>query len=91
MALVKAFDYIKTAADKAYLARCTCNGDVCQCDHDDGHNSFHASNSNKETKPMSTIIDKMSAVDRAKLADSVAAAAQHMNEKEIKDLLATLV
>jgi hypothetical protein len=90
MPLVKAFDFINTAADKAYLARCTCQGGVCQCSHDDGQNSFHASNSNKETKPMS-VIDKMSAVDRAKLADSVAAAAQHMNEKEIKDLLATLV
>ena len=51
MTLVKAFDQINTAADKAYLARCTCKGDVCQCSHDDGQNSFHASNpTNKDTQ-----------------------------------------
>ena len=37
-----------------------------------------------------SIIDKMSAVERAKLADTISAAAPHMNEKEIKDLLVTL-
>ena len=92
MPLVKVFDSIHTVADKAYLAHCTCEGDVCQCSHDDGQDLFHtlsASNSNKDSE-MSTIIDKMSAVERAKLADTISAAAPHMNEKEIKDLLVTL-
>jgi hypothetical protein len=44
---------------------------------------------NKETE-MSSIIDKMSATDRAKLADSLVAAAPHMNETELRDTIATL-
>jgi hypothetical protein len=43
----------------------------------------------KDDSEMS-VIDKMSAVERAKLANSIEAAAPHMNESEIKDLLRTL-
>jgi hypothetical protein len=45
---------------------------------------------NKDTTDMSSIIDKMSAVERAKLADSLVAAASHMSETELRDTIVAL-
>jgi hypothetical protein len=90
MALTKAFDRINTAADKAYLAHCTCHGDVCQCNHDDGQNSFHASNSNKDSKMPDTIIERMTAAQRQDLAAKIEAANDHLTHDERRDLIDTL-
>lgn len=91
MPIVKAFDFIKTAADKAYLARCTCQGDVCQCSHDDGHTLFHTLNASSNNKGIEmTILDKMSAADRKELASKIEAAAEQMTPAERRDLIETL-
>jgi hypothetical protein len=50
---------------------------------------FASNDSHKESSEMSTI-QKMSAAERVKLADSIEAAAPHMTEAEIKSLLRTL-
>jgi len=89
MPLVKAFDFINTAADKAYLAKCTCEGDVCQCSHDDGQH-FHTLNSNKDSKQMPNVIEKMTAAQRAELASKIEASAEHMTDAERRELIATL-
>ena len=91
MTLVKAFDQINTAADKAYLARCTCQGDVCQCSHGDGQNSFHASNSTKKDISMSnTIIERMTAAERKDLAAKIESANEHLTADERRDLIDSL-
>src|ERR1700733_14437959 len=87
MALVKAFPWIRTAADKSsFLAVCTCQGDSCTCTHDD-HDLIPAiSATNKETTEMS-FINRMSAAERTKLADTISAANEHMTVDERRDLV----
>jgi hypothetical protein len=75
MPLTKAFDYIRASGGRAFLAHCTCEGDVCNCSHD-GH-TFHASN-NKDSSEMS-ILEKLSAAgitldDLKKVAPSLSPA-----------------
>jgi hypothetical protein len=92
MQLTKAFDWIHTAADKAYLAHCTCNGDVCQCSHDDGQpiHQLSASNNKQDFEMSSSFINRMSAAERTKLADTITAANEHMSIDERRDLVDAL-
>jgi hypothetical protein len=67
MPLTKAFDYINSAADKAFLASCTFKGDACSCTYDDHH--FHALHS--KGIPMPSILDTLSAAERKALANKI--------------------
>jgi hypothetical protein len=82
--LTKAFDWIHTAADKAFFAHCTCNGDVCQCKHDGQH--FHI-NANKDSSTMN-ILEQMKAAG-VKL-DDISAAAKNMPAQDLKVLIKAL-
>jgi hypothetical protein len=89
--LTKAFDWIRSAADKSsFLAVCTCLGDSCTCTHDD-HDLIPAisSQTNKDTEQMS-FINRMSAAERTKLADTITAANEHMTLDERRDLVDAL-
>jgi hypothetical protein len=84
MALTKAFDFIRTSADKAFLAHCSCNGAVCQC-HVDGQ--ILATSQFKDTEMN---LDKMTAAQRAELASKIESAAEHMTADERRTLIDTL-
>ena len=87
MPLTKVFpNGIRTAADKSsFLAVCVCEGDECSCNHD-GQPIPAISATNKETEPMS-FINRMSAAERTKLADTISAANEHMTVDERRDLV----
>jgi hypothetical protein len=82
--LTKAFDWIHTAADRAFLAHCNCNGDVCQCNHDGQDFSLQA---NKDSHEMN-ILEKMKAAG-VKLND-ISAAAKNMPTSDLKVLIKAL-
>jgi hypothetical protein len=96
MPLVKAFDFINTAADKSFLAHCRCQGGSCSCsDAATGQHLFSASN-NKDS-PMTTtnktfadFIKGASTLERAKLADSIEAAAATLPAADLKVLIQAL-
>jgi hypothetical protein len=84
---VKIFDRINMAADIAFLAHCSCKGDVCNCSHD-GQDLFHTlSASNNKGSEMS-ILEKMAAAG-IKLED-LAAAAHSLPPADVRVLVAAL-
>jgi hypothetical protein len=78
--LEKIFDRIQSSDGSVYLATCKCNGDVCQCKHDDEHFTIHA---NKDSSSMNTKFDN-------KTLDSVKASAPSLPLHDLKILNAAL-
>jgi hypothetical protein len=85
---VKAFDYIKSAAS-GFLATCLCENGTCTCSDPDGQH-FHTLNSNKDSRQMPNVIEKMTAAERKDLAAKIEAASEHMTAAERRDLIETL-
>ena len=92
MRLQKAFDRINTAADRSFPAACRCQSDSCSCnDLADGQTLFHTLQANKETNEMSSsFINRLSAAERTKLADTISAANEHLTLDERRDLVDAL-
>jgi hypothetical protein len=91
--LVKAFDYIKSSADKSsFLLACSCQGDECSCSDVATGESIFATILNTKaqtmTKPTSLIemIRGASAPDRHKALNEIATAAKHLPTDELKVL-----
>jgi hypothetical protein len=92
---VKLFDRINMAADIAFLAHCSCKGDVCNCSHD-GQDLFHtlSASKNKGTDMSITkfadLIKNATSHDRIKLLDDIKAAAPSLPLHDLKALTAAL-
>jgi hypothetical protein len=92
--LVKAFDYIKSSADKSsFLLACSCQGDECSCsDAATGDPIFatilNATKAQPMTKHTSLIemIRGASDADRHKALNEIVAAAKHLPTDELKVL-----
>jgi hypothetical protein len=91
--LVKAFDSIRTVADRAFLATCKCENGNCTCSHDG--EIFHATSKTKDS-PMTTnktfadFIKGATTLEREKLASAVEAAAATLPAADLKVLIQAL-
>jgi hypothetical protein len=81
--LTKAFDRINMVADKAFLAHCSCHGDVCNCSYD-GQHLFTANNKGTEMT-----LDKIKFSDiKAVTSELTIAEKQQLLESLTKDVQA---
>jgi hypothetical protein len=93
--LTKFSDHIRAIADRGFLAKCHCTGDVCECEDFNPpyapiHAPLHAKATNPGNSQMPNILNTISAAERSKMADAILAASESMTVDEKRDLVKNL-